>query len=116
MRASMLEGLRERRRKIIFGGGEDKIKARHEKGLMTARDRLGALFQQDTFQEVGMHSRHVGKHFDSDGKDFPADAVIVGTGYVNGQVVAAISQDFTAFLPRFHKAWAMMAITTGRMP
>ena len=95
MRASMLEGLRERRRKIISGGGEDKIKARHEKGLMTARDRLGALFQQDTFQEVGMHIRHVGKHFGSDGKDFPADAVIVGTGYVNGQVVAAISQDFT---------------------
>ena len=95
MRASMLEGLRERRRKIISGGGEDKIKARHEKGLMTARDRLGALFQQDTFQEVGMHIRHVGKHFGSDSKDFPADAVIVGTGYVNGQVVAAISQDFT---------------------
>jgi len=95
MRASMLEGLRERRRKIIAAGGEDKIKARHEKGLMTARDRLGALFQQDTFQEVGMHIRHVGKHFGSDDKDFPADAVIVGTGYVNGQVVAAISQDFT---------------------
>ncbi len=95
MRASMLERLRERRRKIISGGGADKIKARHEKGLMTARDRLGALFQQDTFQEVGMHIRHAGTHFGSEGKDFPADAVIVGTGYVNGQVVAAVSQDFT---------------------
>ncbi len=95
MRASMLEGLRERRRKIVAGGGEDKIKARHEKGLMTARDRLGALFQPDTFQEVGMHIRHTGKYFGSENKEFPADAVIAGTGYVNGQVVAAVSQDFT---------------------
>ena len=48
MKTSKLEGLRERRRRIMAGGGDDKIKARHEKGLMTARDRLGALFQPDT--------------------------------------------------------------------
>ncbi len=95
MKPSTVEGLRERRRKIIHGGGEEKIRARHKKGLMTARERLGALFQPDTFQEIGMHIRHSGRHFGSDGKDIPADAVITGTGYVNGQQVAAISQDFT---------------------
>ncbi len=95
MKASKIEGLRERRRKIIVGGGEDKIKARHEKGLLTARDRLGTLFQPDTFQEVGMHIRHSGRHFGTADKDIPADAVVTGTGYVNGQLVAAIAQDFT---------------------
>jgi acetyl-CoA carboxylase carboxyltransferase component len=95
MKASKIEGLRERRRKIIVGGGEDKIKARHEKGLLTARDRLGALFQPDTFQEVGMHIHHSGRHFGTADKDIPADAVVTGTGYVHGQLVAAISQDFT---------------------
>ncbi len=95
MKASKIEGLRERRRKIIVGGGEDKIKARHEKGLMTARDRLGTLFQADTFQEIGMHIRHTGRHFGTENKEIPADAIITGTGYVNGQLVAAVSQDFT---------------------
>ncbi len=95
MTTSKLEALRERRQKIIVGGGEDKIKARHEKGLMTARERLAALFQPDTFQESGMHIQHCGRHFGSDGKDIPADAIITGNGYVNGQLVAAVAQDFT---------------------
>jgi acetyl-CoA carboxylase carboxyltransferase component len=95
MTQSKVEDLRERRRAIIAGGGEDKVKARHEKGLMTARERLGALFQPDTFQEVGMHIRHTGRHFGTQDKDIPADAVITGTGFVNGQQVAAAAQDFT---------------------
>ena len=95
MKPSIVEGLRERRRGIIAGGGEEKMRARHEKGLMTARERLGALFQPDTFQEIGMHIRHSGRHFGSEDKEIPADAVITGTGYVDGQQVAAISQDFT---------------------
>ncbi len=110
MRESMLEGLRERRRKIFFGGGEDKVKARHEKGLMTARDRLGALFQPDTFQETGMHIRHSGRHFGSEGKEFQADAVITGTGYVNGQVVGGVSQDFTVAGGTLGKMHAMKIV------
>ncbi len=95
MKASKIQELRERRRKIINAGGEDKIKARHEKGLLTARERLEALFQPETFQETGMHIRHCGQHFGSADKELPADAVITGTGYVNGQLIAAVSQDFT---------------------
>ncbi len=93
--AKQLENLRTRRKKITAGGGEDKIKERHKKGLMSARDRLAALFQPDTFQEIGMHIKHSGRHFGIEKKDMPADGVITGTGYVNGQLVAAFSQDFT---------------------
>ena len=95
MKASKIQELRERRRKIIITGGEDKLKARHEKGLLTARERLEALFQPETFQETGMHIRHCGQHFGSANKELPADAVITGTGYVNGQLIAAVSEDFT---------------------
>ena len=95
MKASKIQELRERRRKIIITGGEDKIKARHEKGLLTARERLEALFQPETFQETGMHIRHCGQHFGIADKELPADAVITGTGYVNGQLIAAVSEDFT---------------------
>jgi acetyl-CoA carboxylase carboxyltransferase component len=109
---NLLEDLRARRRKIIAGGGEEKIKERHHKGLMTARERLGALFQPETFQEIGMHVRHSGRHFGIDKKEMPADGVITGTGYVNGQLVAAFSQDFTVAagtLGKMH-AWKIVEL------
>ena len=58
-----LEILRERRAKVLAGGGEDKIKERHEKGLLGARERLMLLFQEGTFQEIATHAKHAGKHF-----------------------------------------------------
>jgi acetyl-CoA carboxylase carboxyltransferase component len=87
--------LRRRRSTIELGGGKEKIDERHAKGLLTARDRLGALFQPGTFQESGMHIGHAGRAFGTDQKVYPADGVITGTGYVNGRPVAAFSQDFT---------------------
>ncbi|HCB12116.1 MAG TPA: methylmalonyl-CoA carboxyltransferase, partial [Gammaproteobacteria bacterium] len=90
-----LEILRERRAKVLAGGGEDKLQERHAKGLMGARERLLALFQPDTFQEIATHAKHAGKHFGLAEKELPSDGVIVGTGFVDGRPVAAFSQDFT---------------------
>jgi len=89
------ETLQRRRKAAFAGGGEAKIEARREKGLMSARDRLDALFQERTFQEIGAHARHRGRHFGMDKKDLPGDAVVAGTGFVNNLPVAAFSQDFT---------------------
>lgn len=83
--------LRRRRRDIALGGGEDKHAKRRGKGLFSARERLAMLFQPGTFQEVGMHARHRG----AGDTDLPADGVVTGTGYVNGELVAAFAQDFT---------------------
>jgi acetyl-CoA carboxylase carboxyltransferase component len=94
LRVEVLEELRKRRAAVTAAAGEDKIKERHEKGVLTARERLALLFQPDTFQEVGMHIRHSGRHFGMEKKELPADGVITGTGYVDGQLVAAVSQDF----------------------
>uniref|UniRef100_UPI003F990971 acyl-CoA carboxylase subunit beta n=1 Tax=Roseiarcus sp. TaxID=1969460 RepID=UPI003F990971 len=90
-----LEDLRRRHEAVLVGGGADKLAERRKKGLMTARDRLDALFQEDTFQELGAHVRHSGRFFGMENKVLPADGVVVGTGYVGGRVVAAFSQDFT---------------------
>ncbi|MCP5373140.1 MAG: acyl-CoA carboxylase subunit beta [Hyphomicrobiales bacterium] len=87
--------LREHRETALAGGGEDKIEARRAKGLMSARDRLDALFQERTFQEIGAHAQQRGRHFGMDGKVLPCDGVIAGTGFVNNLPVAAFSQDFT---------------------
>ena len=91
----LLDGLAKRRDTVVAGGGDAKMKARHEKGLLSARERLDALFQDGTFQEMGAHVRHSAHQFGMDGKELPADGVVVGTGCVDGRVVAAFSQDFT---------------------
>ena len=91
----LLEELRSRRIDVYAGGGEEKLQKRHEKGLLGARERIMALFDPDTFQEIGAHVRHQARHFGLENKEFPADGVIVGTGYVDDVAVAAFSQDFT---------------------
>ncbi len=91
----LLEELRKRRKVAAAGGGEDKLEARRKKGLMTARDRLGALFQPGTFLEFGMHAEHDCRNFGMEKKNLPADAVVTGTGLVEGRPVTSFSQDFT---------------------
>jgi len=92
---ALLEELAERRAKVMAGGGKDKLEDRRAKGLMTARDRIEALFEPDSFQEFGAHVQHHAHDFGLAGKFMPADAVITGVGYVAGKPVAIFSQDFT---------------------
>lgn len=91
----ILDVYREKRKKVLAAGGEDKIKKRHDKGLMTARERLNYLFQPDTFQEIGAFIKHQCTFFDMEKEDFPGDGIVSGTGYVDGRQVTAFSQDFT---------------------
>jgi acetyl-CoA carboxylase carboxyltransferase component len=93
--AKSLKTLRDRHETVLAGGGKKKVAERHEKGLMTARERLNHLFQPGTFQEFGTFARHTCTAFGMADKELPADGVIVGTGYVNGRQVASFSQDFT---------------------
>jgi len=87
--------LKERREKAMAGGGAAKAEARHARGLMTARERIGNLFSEGTFQEFGLHARHTTRHFGMEKKELPADAVVTGVGFVDGRPVASFSQDFT---------------------
>jgi acetyl-CoA carboxylase carboxyltransferase component len=109
-----LDELQERRAKIYASGGEDKIEQRHAKGLLTARERLLALFQPDTFQEVGTHVHHQVHHFGMADKVLPSDGVICGTGYVNGIPVAAFSQDFTVAAGTLGKMHAQKIVQVMR--
>ncbi len=92
---ALLEDLEKRRAAARAGGGEDKLEARRKKGVMTARDRLAALFQPGTFLEQGMHAEHDCHNFGMETKSLPGDGVVVGTGLVDGRLMAAFSQDFT---------------------
>lgn len=108
----LLERLRNRRDKLLAGGGAEKLKARREKGLLTARERLETLFQADTFQEIGAHVSHSGRHFGLDRREIPADGVIAGTGFIGGRLVTACSQDFTALAGTLGKMHASKIVDT----
>ncbi|WP_116131658.1 acyl-CoA carboxylase subunit beta [Tropicimonas sp. IMCC34043] len=91
---ALADELEKRRAVALEGGGKSKVEARHAKGRLTARERLDALFSQGTFQEFGLHAQHKTRHFGMEKKSIPTDAVITGTGFVDGRPVAAFSQDF----------------------
>jgi len=98
--------LEARRAAVLLAGGADKLAARHSKGQLGARERLDTLFQSGTFQEFGAHVTHDAHAFGMEGKSLPSDGVVTGTGFVDGQHVAAFSQDFTVCAGTLGKAHA----------
>ncbi|MDO5077305.1 acyl-CoA carboxylase subunit beta [Corynebacterium sp.] len=115
-----LAALEEARNKVALGGGEDKIEKQHERGKLTARERIAALVDEDTFQETGMFATHRTTHFGMDTAEAPADGVVTGSGAVFGRPVHIASQDFTvmggsAGETQSNKVAAMMeaSATTG---
>ncbi|WP_305075129.1 acyl-CoA carboxylase subunit beta [Propionivibrio sp.] len=93
IRKELLEELNERRAAVSLGGGADKLAKRHQKGQLTARERIEGLYDKDSFQESGAHVNH--QTAELKGKVLPGDGVITGIGQIDGRPVAAFSQDFT---------------------
>ena len=89
------EALKTRRSAAIAGGGEKRIETQHNKGKLTARERLGLLFDRGTFVEINTLVEAQGHRFGMDKKRIPGDGVVIGYGEVNGRVVYASAQDFT---------------------
>jgi acetyl-CoA carboxylase carboxyltransferase component len=97
----LVEDLRARRAKIMLGGGEEKIAKQHERGKLTARERIALLIDDDpdsarsTFVELGIHGRPHFAQRAMDGVDAPADGVITGYGKIDGRLAAVCAYDFT---------------------
>ena len=83
------------RAKLTENVSPEKLEALHAKGLLSARERLDTLFEEGTFQELGLYATHGATSFGMAGRSLPADGVIVGNGYVGNTQVAAFSQDFS---------------------
>ncbi|MGN0438088.1 MAG: acyl-CoA carboxylase subunit beta [Lachnospiraceae bacterium] len=90
-----IEELEQRRSKAKAGGGETAIEKQHEKGKLTARERLELLFDEGTFVEVDDLVESRIDDFGLDKKRIPGDGVVTGYGKVNGRTVFASSEDFT---------------------
>ncbi|RKH08313.1 acyl-CoA carboxylase subunit beta [Corallococcus sp. CA053C] len=93
-----VEKLAEQRQRNEGMGGPERIERQHAKGKLTARERLKLLFDEGTFEELGLLAAHQGNlPEEEDGKPSPADGVITGTGEIDGRPVAAALYDFTVF-------------------
>ena len=94
---STSNGLDERRAQARLGGGEARIARQHDKGKLTARERLDVLLDDGSFEEIGMFVRHQCDDFGLDKNRPYGDGVVTGYGTIHGRLVYVFSQDFTVF-------------------
>ncbi|HOG28312.1 MAG TPA: carboxyl transferase domain-containing protein, partial [Vicinamibacterales bacterium] len=94
---SPLDRLADLRRRAELGGGEARLKRQREAGKLTARERMEALFDPGTFEELDKLVTHRCLDFGMQEQLVPGDGVVSGHGRVNGRPVFAFAQDFTVF-------------------
>ena len=80
-----------------LGGGQQRIDKQHEKGKLTARERLQLLLDPGSFEEIGALVTHRTKDFGMDKQVFYGDGVVTGYGTIEGRLVYVFAQDFTVF-------------------
>src|SRR5438128_5294449 len=81
----------------MLGGGERRIETQHQKGKLTARERVDLLLDPGTFNELDMFVTHRSTDFGLDEQKIPGDGVVTGYGQIDGRLVYVFSQDFTVF-------------------
>ena len=87
-----LEELQRRKKKALEMGGPEKVKRQHDKGKLTARERVSRLLDPNSFFEVGM--LNCSDVPGMEGKT-PADSKIAGFGKIEGRTVSIVANDFT---------------------
>ena len=88
-----LEKLQALKARARLGGGEERIEAQHQRGKLTARERIDALLDPGSFEEIDA----LAHDYEDDGVQYYGDAVVTGWGKLNGRTVCVFAQDFTVF-------------------
>ncbi len=92
---SNLKKLHSCRKEKLDGGGKAQINKQHEKGKLTARERIVLLLDKHTFNETDCYTTHTCNDFGLAEKLHPGDSVVTGYGKINGKRVFLFAQDFT---------------------
>lgn len=90
-----IKELVDMRTKARLGGGEKAIAKQHEKGKLTARERIALLLDAGSFEEMDMFKLHRCTNFGMEKKQYLGDGVVTGSGTINGRLVYVFAQDFT---------------------
>jgi acetyl-CoA/propionyl-CoA carboxylase carboxyl transferase subunit len=92
-----IDELRELREEAAEGGGEGRIERQHDKGKMTARERVEYFLDDGTFQEFDQLRTHRSHNFGMEERQLLTDGVVTGYGEVDGRKVFVFAHDFTVF-------------------
>ena len=87
--------LEEKKAQALKGGGEKRIESQHNKGKLTARERIHFLMDEGSFEEIGMLVTHRSTQFGLDKQVILGDGVVTGYGTINGRLTYVFAQDFT---------------------
>jgi acetyl-CoA carboxylase carboxyltransferase component len=99
--SNYIRELRERNRLAELGGGLKRISRQHDKGKLTARERIARLLDPGTFNEMDKFVLSISdiaqdcSGFGSIPAKAPSDGVVTGYGTIGGRLVFVYSQDFT---------------------
>lgn len=92
-----LDLLRRMEEEARLGGGKQRIDTQHQKGKLTARERLDLLLDEGSLREVDMFVTSQPSEFGDDEQRHLGDGVVTGYGTINGRLVYVFSQDFTVY-------------------
>ncbi len=95
--ADRIARLAELRAEAQLGGGERRIEQQHERGKLTARERLELLLDEGSFAELDAFVTHRASDFGLEDEHYLGDGVVTGYGRIDGRLVFVYSQDFTVF-------------------
>ena len=88
----IIEQLEQKRIAAKLGGGQKRIDKQHEKGKLTARERIELLLDEGSFEEWDMFKEHRCTDFNMAEQKIPGDGVVIGYGTISGRLVLS---DFT---------------------
>ncbi len=92
-----LRELEERARAAEEGGGPERLARQHERGKLSARERIDLLLDPGSFTELDRFVEHRCHDFGLDSQRIPGDGVVTGFGRIDGRIAYVFSQDFTVF-------------------
>ncbi|RLB78836.1 MAG: methylmalonyl-CoA carboxyltransferase [Deltaproteobacteria bacterium] len=101
-----LAELEKRNAEAELGGGETRIEKQHQRGKLTARERIHILLDDDSFQETDKFVIHRCTNFGMDQQHVPGDGVVTGYGMIDDRLVYIFAQDFSVFGGSLSKAFA----------
>jgi propionyl-CoA carboxylase beta chain len=93
--AARLEELRRRRGEAVLGGGPEAVARQHDRGKLTARERIDLLVDEGSFTETDAFALHRASGFGVENERHPGDGVVTGHATIDGRAVCLFSQDFT---------------------
>ncbi|MCD4750752.1 MAG: acyl-CoA carboxylase subunit beta [Thermoanaerobaculales bacterium] len=102
----MILELANKREHAHQGGGPARNEKQHAQGKYTARERLGKILDEDSFEELDTFVTHRCTDFGMEKNRPLGDGVITGHGTIDGRLVFVFSQDFTVFGGSLSKAYA----------